>query len=48
MEPSAIGYATYAVGRSSLPDALRAYKIERIEDAQLRGRAIVSRPNFLD
>lgn len=35
MEPSAIGYATYAIGYSSTPDALRAYKIERISAAQL-------------
>lgn len=35
MEPSAIGYATYAIGHSSAPDALRAYKIERIESAQI-------------
>jgi len=30
MEPSAIGYATYVIGYSSLPNALRAYKLERI------------------
>lgn len=35
LEPSAIGYATYVIGYSSLPDALRAYKLERIEDAQM-------------
>lgn len=35
MEPSAIGFATYAIGYSSLPAALRAYKVERIESAAL-------------
>ena len=46
MEPSAIGYATYAVGRSSLPDALRAYKIERIEDAHLTRQDYRIPPDF--
>lgn len=46
MEPSAIGYATYAIGRSSLPDALRAYKIERIEDAQLTRQSYRIPPDF--
>ena len=35
MEPSAIGYATYVIGYSSLPGKLRAYKLERIELAEL-------------
>ncbi len=35
LEPSAIGYATYVIGYSSLPNALRAYKLERIEEARL-------------
>ena len=35
LEPSAIGFATYAIGHSSVVDALRTYKIERIERAKL-------------
>ena len=35
IEPSAIGYATYVIGHSSNVDALRTYKIERIESAKL-------------
>ncbi|MEZ4714433.1 MAG: CRISPR-associated helicase Cas3' [Caldilineaceae bacterium] len=35
MEPSAIGYATYIIGHSSLPNARRAYKLERICKAEL-------------
>lgn len=46
MEPSAVGYATYAIGRSSLPDALRAYKIERIEEARLTRQTYTLPPDF--
>lgn len=35
LEPSAIGYSTYVIGYSSAPDALRTYKLERIEDARI-------------
>ncbi|MEM7539397.1 MAG: WYL domain-containing transcriptional regulator [Chloroflexota bacterium] len=35
IEPSAIGHATYVIGHSSLPDKLRAYKLERIQSAKL-------------
>lgn len=35
MEPSALGYATYAIGHSSIVGKLRSYKLERIESAQL-------------
>ncbi len=35
MEPSAIGFAAYAIGHSSLVNTLRTYKIERIEHARL-------------
>lgn len=35
MEPSAIGFATYAIGHSSIVDDLRSYKLERIESARL-------------
>ncbi|NLF78160.1 MAG: WYL domain-containing protein [Chloroflexi bacterium] len=35
LEPSAIGFATYAIGHSSVANALRTYKLERIEQARL-------------
>ncbi len=35
MEPSAIGYATYIIGHSQLQNQRRAYKLERIERAEL-------------
>ncbi len=38
LEPSAIGFATYAIGHSSVVDALRTYKLERIEHARLLPR----------
>lgn len=36
LEPSAIGFSTYAIGHSSVVDDLRTYKLERIERAALR------------
>jgi predicted DNA-binding transcriptional regulator YafY len=38
LEPSAIGFSTYAIGYSSVVDDLRTYKVERIEHAALRLR----------
>lgn len=38
LEPSAIGFSTYAIGHSSVVDDLRTYKVERIEQAALRLR----------
>ncbi|MFC1960432.1 CRISPR-associated endonuclease Cas3'', partial [Chloroflexota bacterium] len=35
LEPSAIGYATYAIGHSSIVEDLRTYKIERIKTATI-------------
>jgi len=35
LEPSAIGFATYVIGHSSVVDQLRTYKIERIVQAKL-------------
>ena len=35
LEPSAIGFTTYLIGYSSSPNALRAYKLERIEFIRL-------------
>lgn len=46
LEPSAIGYATYAIGHSSRPDALRAYKLERIEAAALTRASYRIPPDF--
>lgn len=46
LEPSAIGFATYAIGYSSLPDARRAYKLERIVSAQLTRESYRIPPDF--
>jgi CRISPR-associated endonuclease/helicase Cas3 len=35
LEPSAIGYTTYVIGHSSLQNAVRTYKLERIQQASL-------------
>ncbi|MBP8972738.1 MAG: WYL domain-containing protein [Anaerolineae bacterium] len=35
IEPSAIGFATYVIGHSSIVNALRTFKLERIERARL-------------
>lgn len=35
LEPSGIGFATYAIGESSIVSALRTYKVERIISAKL-------------
>jgi predicted DNA-binding transcriptional regulator YafY len=35
LEPSGIGFATYAIGHSSIVNQLRTYKIERIRKAEL-------------
>ena len=35
LEPSAIGFATYAIGHSTIVDGLRTYKLGRIERAKL-------------
>jgi CRISPR-associated endonuclease/helicase Cas3 len=35
LEPSPIGFTTYLIGHSSSPNALRAYKLERIETIRL-------------
>lgn len=46
LEPSAVGYATYVIGHSSAPDALRAYKMERIEEAELTRERFTVPPDF--
>lgn len=35
IEPSAIGFATYVIGHSSIVNAIRTYKLERIQTAAL-------------
>lgn len=35
LEPSPIGFTTYLIGHSSIVNALRAYKLERIESAHM-------------
>lgn len=35
LEPSAIGFTTYAIGHSALVNALRTYKLERVRAAEL-------------
>ncbi len=35
IEPSAIGFSTYIIGKSSIVNDLRSYKLERIEEASL-------------
>ncbi len=39
LEPSLIGSAIYLIGHSSRPDALRAYKLDRIQEATLTAEA---------
>jgi predicted DNA-binding transcriptional regulator YafY len=46
VEPSAIGMATYAIGYSSLPNALRTYKIERVLRANLLRQEYVIPSDF--
>ena len=46
LEPSAIGFATYAIGHSSVVDTLRTYKIERIAKAKLLRHEYLIPPDF--
>ncbi|HUW14277.1 MAG TPA: CRISPR-associated helicase Cas3', partial [Anaerolineae bacterium] len=46
LEPSAIGYATYVIGHSSIVDDLRTYKLQRIEQATLTGEEYIVPPDF--
>lgn len=39
IEPSAIGFSTYIIGKSSIVNDLRSYKLERIEEAALIPKA---------
>ena len=45
-EPSAIGYATYAIGHSSIVNARRTYKLERIQHATLTREEYVIPADF--
>ncbi len=46
LEPSAIGYAVYAIGYSDPPGALRTYKLERVLRAELREETFSVPPDF--
>jgi predicted DNA-binding transcriptional regulator YafY len=46
LEPSPIGFTTYLIGHSSLPNALRAYKLERIESVRLTRESYSVPPDF--
>lgn len=46
LEPSAIGYAIYAIGYSDPPGALRTYKLERILRAELTEDTFELPPDF--
>ncbi len=46
LEPSAIGYAVYAIGYSDSPGALRTYKLERILRAELGEETFAVPPDF--
>lgn len=46
LEPSGIGFATYAIGHSSIVNALRTYKVERIQSARLLRESFEVPTNF--
>ena len=46
LEPSAIGFTTYAIGHSSIVNAWRTYKLERIRSATLTRQEYWIPPNF--
>jgi CRISPR-associated endonuclease/helicase Cas3 len=46
LEPSAIGYSTYAIGLSEPPNALRTRKLERIERVELTDEPFVVPADF--
>ncbi len=46
LEPSPIGFATYLIGHSSIVNALRAYKLERIETVRLTREEYAPPPDF--
>jgi CRISPR-associated endonuclease/helicase Cas3 len=46
LEPSAIGRTIYALGRSSVVNDLRTYKLERIQKAELTDETFTLSPDF--
>jgi len=46
LEPSAIGYATYVIGHSSIVNDLRTYKLQRIQQATLTREEYIVPPDF--
>jgi predicted DNA-binding transcriptional regulator YafY len=46
LEPSAIGFGTYAIGHSDPPDKLRTRKVERIESIVLTNETFKVPPDF--
>jgi CRISPR-associated endonuclease/helicase Cas3 len=46
LEPSPIGFSTYLIGHSSIVNALRAYKLERIEAVRLTSEPYAIPPDF--
>ncbi len=46
LEPSPIGFSTYLIGHSAIVNALRAYKLERIESARLTREDYAIPPDF--
>jgi len=46
LEPSPIGYSTYLIGHSSAANALRAYKLERVEAVHLTREGYAVPPDF--
>lgn len=46
LEPSPIGFTTYLIGHSSIVDARRAYKLERIESVRLTREDYSIPPDF--
>lgn len=46
LEPSGIGHTIYAIGKSTPPEALRTYKMERIESALLTDEPFVVPDDF--
>lgn len=46
IEPSPVGFSTYLIGHSSIVDAQRAYKLERVEAARLTREDYAVPPDF--
>lgn len=46
LEPSALGYATYAIGYSEPPRAMRTFKLERVQQAELTDQPFAVPENF--